>query len=486
MSSQSLKEKTIKGTMWSAADAFLGQGVTFVVGIILARLLSPDEYGLIGICLIFNTILSGIVDCGFSSALIRKKDVTNDDYNTMFLTNMIISIILYVLLFISTSWVADFFVQEELTGLLRVISLILIINALSITQTTILQKKLDFKSKTKASFASAILSGFIGIGMAYIGLGVWALVGQLISKYLIYTVCLWIINKWWPTLKFSIASFRYMWKFGSNLLISGILNNIWEQLYQVVVGRFYSSATLGQYTRSREYANIFSQNLTMIVQRVSYPALSEIQDDQIRMVAAYRKIIKMAMFVTTICLIPMGAISEPLINFLIGEKWHESSVFLPYICLSMTLYPLHAINLNMLKVLGRSDLFLYIEIAKKIIAMGPICLGIFVSIKAMLIGSILTGIITYFLNSYYTGKKLKYSSWMQIGDIKESYFLSFAVGILVYFFKYLPLQSGFIVLLQVFVGFIATIAICEIFKLEEYKELRSIVRRKKSTLFRNK
>ena len=269
MSQESLKSKTIKGTAWSAADAFLGQGVTFLVGIVLARMLSPDEYGLIGICLIFNTVLSGIVDSGFSNALIRKKDCSDVDYNTMFVTNLTISIVLYALLFVSSPLVSQFFNRYELTSLIRVTGLVLLANALSITQITILTKRIDFKTKTKASLVSAIASGIIGIAMAFMGFGVWALVGQILSKQILYTICLWVLNKWWPSFTFSLQSFHYMWGFGWKLLVSGLLNNIWNQLYQVVVGKFYSPATLGQYTRGQEYASIFSSNLTNIIQRVS-------------------------------------------------------------------------------------------------------------------------------------------------------------------------------------------------------------------------
>lgn len=476
MAEETLKNKTIKGTAWSAADALLGQGVTFVVGIILARLLSPDEYGLIGICLIFNAVLNGIVDSGFSTSLIRKKDCTNEDYNTMFITNLVISIVLYVILFFLTPYVSIFFQREELTSLIRVTSLVLIFNALSITQATVLTKRIDFKTRTKASLFSAILSGGIGIGMAYFGCGVWSLVGQIVSKQLLYTLALWVLNRWWPNFKFSMDSFRYMWGFGWKLLVSGLLNNIWDQLYQVVVGKFYNPATLGQYTRAREYANIFSQNLTMIVQRVSFPVLADIQDDQQRMVAAYRRIIKMSMFITTICLIPLGAISEPLIYCLIGEKWHDAAEYLPLICLTMTLYPLHAINLNMLKVLGRSDLFLYIEIAKKVVSVLPICLGVFVSIKAMLCGTIVTGVISYFINSYYTGKKLNYSSWMQINDIKSIYGIAFIVALSVYFLKYFPVSNWVILPVQLFVGSTVFLLVCQITKPSEYVEIIQIIK----------
>lgn len=475
MSQQSLKDKTIKGTMWSAADAFLGQGVTFLVGIVLARLLSPDEYGLIGICLIFNTVLCGIVDSGFSTALIRKKDCTDEDYNTMFLTNLGISIVLYGLLFVSSPLVAHFFGRQELTALVRATGLLLFFNALSITQVTILTKRIDFKTKTKASLISAILSGIVGIAMAYTGFGVWALVGQMLSKQLLYTLCLWVLNKWWPTLKFSASSFRYMWGFGWKLLVSGLLENIWNQLYQVVVGKFYSPATLGQYTRGREYASIFSSNLSSIIQRVSYPVLSEMQDDKHRMVEGYRRVIKMTMFITAICMISLGAVAEPLIYCLIGPQWHEAATYLPLICISMAFYPLHAINLNMLKVLGRSDIFLYLEIIKKIIGIIPICIGIFIDIYWMLVASILIGFVSLYLNSWYTGKALGYTFWKQIRDIAPAFGIAFTIAISVFFFKYLPISNWLILPIQIVVGVVVCIIACRKSQLEEYKEVLNII-----------
>lgn len=275
MSDTSLKEKTVKGVGWSAADAFLGQGVTFLVGIVLARILTPAEYGLIGIVTIFTTILTGIVDSGFSNALIRKQNVTGEDYNTMFFTNLITSIVLFFLLFFSAPIIAHFFNREELVSITRVMGSILIIQALSQVHNTILTKEIDFKTKTKASVYSAIISGIIGIIMAFTGFGVWALVGQLVSRQLLYTLLLWIYIHWFPSLLFSVQSFKYMWGFGWKLMLSGLLANIWNQLYQVVVGKFYSPATLGQYSRAKEYASIFSANLTTVVQRVTYPVLSD-------------------------------------------------------------------------------------------------------------------------------------------------------------------------------------------------------------------
>ena len=471
---QSLKDRTVKGVGWSAADAFLGHGVTFLVGIVLANILSPAEYGLIGMCTIFTTVLTGIIDSGFSNALIRKKEVTNDDYNTMFITNMVMSIGMFIALFFSAPLIARFFSCDELTDLVRVMGLILIIQASSLVQYTRLTKRIDFKTKTKASIIAAVISGAIGIGMALAEFGVWSLVGQKLSERSIYTLCLWVFNKWLPGFHFSVESFRYLWGFGWKIMLSGLLDNIWKQLYHVVVGKCYSPATLGQYSRSREYAHLFSHNVTSIVQRVTFPVLAEVQDDKERMLKAYRRIIKTVMLVTAVCMFALGAVSEPLIYSLIGRKWHQAASFLPFICISMSLYPLHSINLNMLQVQGRSDLFLYLEIIKKIVSVGPICLGIFVNIYWMLVGSIVAGIISFFLNTYYTGKKLHYSSWMQLKDIAPSYGIALTVALSVYFLKYLPFSCYLVLAIQIVVGLVVTFVICETLRPEEYVELKNI------------
>lgn len=476
MAEKSLKEKTISGVGWSAADTFLSQGVGFIVGIILARLLTPEEYGLIGIVAIFTTVMLSVVDSGFSNALIRKQDVSEEDYTTLFIFNLVVSVAMFVILFLGAPWIAVFFERPQLVALVRVMGLILIIQALSIVQNTILTRRIDFKTKTKATIISAISSGVIGISMAFAGFGVWSLVGQQLSRQIIYTGLLWLFNRWWPKLKFSMDSIRYMWGFGWKLLVSGLLNNVWKEIYQVIVGKFYSPATLGQYTRSKQYAGLFSSNLTTIVQRVSFPVLSQVQNDPERMVSAYRKVIKTTMLITAVSLVSMGAVADPLIYCLIGPQWHLAATYLPLICLSMSLYPLHAINLNMLEIQGRTDIYLYLEIIKKVLSLFPICLGIFVGIYWMLIGTIITGIISFFLNSFYTGKKLGYTSFMQLKDVAPSYLMAFTIAVCVYFFKYLPISNWVVLPIQMIVGATVFYFISERIQLEEYMEVKGMFR----------
>ena len=475
MAKQSLKDKTVKGVGWSAVDNIAGHLVTFVVSVVLARILSPEHYGLIGIIAIFTEVCQTLINAGFTTALIRKKDATDDDYNTVFIVNLAMSLLLYTIISSCAPFIADFFHNEELIPLTRVSSLSMIIGALALVQRTRLTKRIDFKSQTKITITASICSGLVGIVMALLGFGVWALVAQTLVSQILKTVFLWLVNKWIPSLRFSSKSFHELFGFGWKMMASSILDTVWKELYQVIVGRFYSPATLGQYTRAKGFSKLLSKNITSVIQRVTYPVLSNIQDDKERMVRAYRKIIKITMFITAISMFYLGAISEPLLYCLIGPKWHEAAVYLPLICISVSTYPLQAINLNMLQVKGRSDLFLGLEIIKKTIGLGPLFIGAFIGIMPMLYTNILVTIISYFLNSHYSGRMIGYSSWMQIKDVAPSYGIATIISLSVYFLKFLPITFWIVLPLQLLLGTIVFFFINHITKREEYMEIMKIL-----------
>lgn len=470
-----LKQRTIRGVGWSFGGSLASYGITFVVGIVLARLLSPDEYGLIGIILIIVTIFNTIVDGGFSNALIRKIDANEEDYNTVFFINLIVSTALYFILFLSAPFVASFFRNQQLIPLIRVMGICVIINAFSLIQSTLLVKEINFRSITKCQIISSILSGVIGISMAYMEYGVWSLVGQQISAKLFNTVLLWGARKWYPHFVFSYSSFKELWGFGWKLLVTSLINSVWNELFQVVIGKCYSTQTLGYYTKAREYVSIVSNNLTSVVQRVSYPSLSEIQEDKVRLKRGYKKVIKVTMLVAFVLILGLAACAHNLVLVLIGEKWLPAVPLLQLICFNMMLYPLHATNLNMLQVAGRSDLFLKLEILKKTIAIIPILLGIFVGIYWMLGVSIIVGYISYFLNAYYSGAFLAYGTKEQIKDILPDFGVGVFVSLAVYFIGYLPLNLYFLLVLQIAAGALLTITLCEVLRLEEYLECKSII-----------
>ena len=476
MAEQSLKDKTVKGVAWSGIDNVVQMGVTFVVSIVLARLLSPDDYGLLGLIAVFTAVCQALIYGGFTSALIRKKDATDDDYNTVFISNLGMSLLLYAIIYLCSPAIANFFERQELVALTRVSSLGMIIGALALVQQTRLTKRIDFKTQTKITILASVTSGIIGIGMALLDFGVWALVAQQLSASASRTVLLFFYNKWLPKFRFSSNSFHELFGYGWKLMISGLLDTLWKELYQVIVGKFYTPATLGQYTRAKQFSQLFSSNLTGVVQRVTFPVLSNIQDDKERMVSAYRRIIKVTMFVTAICMFFVGAISEPLLYCLIGPKWHEAATYLPLICISGSLYPIHAINLNMLQVQGRSDLFLGLEIAKKIIGLAPLAVCIFYGVMPMLYVNLITGLICYFLNSYFPGKLLGYTSWMQLKDIAPSYGLATLIAVSVYFLKYLPITNWVILPLQLVLGVGVFFLFCTKTKMPEYKEVQDMLK----------
>ncbi len=469
----SLKDKTVKGVGWTALDSVASYGISFLVSLVLARLLSPDEYGLIGIITIFIAVFNTIIDSGFSTALIRKPNVTNDDYSTVFFINLGISILLASLLYCRAGSIACFFGREELVGLTQAMSCILIINALGIVQKAKLTKQLDFKSQTKISIIASTSSGVLGIIAALLGLGVWALVIQQLSRQILNTILLWLYSHWFPQIKMSWTSFKELFGFSWKLLLAQIINTIWMKLYQFVIGKFYSSETLGHYTRAEQFATIFSSNITTIVQRVSLPVMSEIQDDTKRLVAAYRKIIKSTMLLTLVLMFGLAAVAKPMIYVLIGEKWMPCVPYLQILCFSFAFYPLHSLNLNMLQVQGRSDVLLILQIIKNIIALIPLALGIWVGIYWMLGSSVVCGFFDYFVNSYYSGKKLGYSSWKQLKDIGPSFFVASLMALPLWALSLLPFSNYIILPIQLCLGASIVFFLCEKLKLSEYNDLKS-------------
>lgn len=470
-----LKQKTIHGVGWSFLDNISSAGITFLVGLVLARLLTPEQYGIMAMIAIFIAISNSIIDSGFSNALIRKPNVKRIDYSTVFYFNLMVSIVLYLLLFISAPAISLFFNESLLIDVIRVIGCVLIINALGIIPRTRFVKNIDFKIQTKVSLISSLSSGIIGIGMALGGMGVWSLVGQQLSRQLLNSLFLWFYSKWVPVWEFSIDSFKELYTFGSKLLLSGLLETLYKNIYYIIIGHFYSSAQLGQYTRSEQFSSIFSSNLTAVVQRVSYPVLSSIQDDSQRLLSAYRKVIKSTMLITFACMMGLAAVAKHLIIILIGEKWIPAVGFLQILCFVGMLYPLHSINLNILQVKGRSDLFLKLEIIKKLIAIGPIVIGLFCNIEWMLVGSVLTNFIAFFLNSYYSAPLIGYPTQQQIVDILPSFLVSLLVAAVMWSLSFMKMSNYFVLLLQMGVGIILAFVIYEHLRLPEYVEAKQMV-----------
>jgi teichuronic acid exporter len=471
---ESLKNKAVRGVMWSFLDQAGTMGIGFIIGIILARILPPSEYGLLGMIAVFTAIAQTVADSGFGTALIRKPDLQEEDLYTTFWFNLGVSVLMYVILFFCAPYIAEFYNQPKLTAITRVISISLLLNAFLIIPNIHFTRDINFKVTTRVSYACSITSGIIGIAMAFCGCGVWSLVVQSLIAIALKVVLYSYYCHWKPVPVFSRKSFHYLWGFGNKLLASNMLNTVYNNIYQIVIGKFYSAADLGQYTRAASYNGIFSNTLTGVVQRVSFPTLSAIQDDKERLREGYRRIIKSTMLVSFAGCLTLAAMAKPLIVLMIGEKWLPCVEYMQIICFAAMLYPLQAINLNILQVLGRSDLFLWLEILKKIIGVIPIVIGIFLGIKVMLWGSVVASFISYFLNSYYSARFVNYSTWQQIRDILPTFIVSAIVTSIIWPMTLLNIPLFILLIIQCIVCFFLYYLILEKLQLSEYIEVKGI------------
>ena len=471
----SLKHKTVIGAIWAFFDTFGGMVIGFIIGVFLARLLSPSEYGLLGMIAVFSGVANMFVNSGFSQALIRKPDLNEDDIQTTFWYSLGMSILMYAILFFAAPYVAQFYSEPQLTTIMRVTNLPILISPFSIYPTLIINRELKFNVSTKVTYLCTIISGIVAIIMAFSGFGVWSLVIQGIASSLLSVTILNLLFKWKIRYRFSKISFSYLWSFGNKLLASGLLDTIYSNLSQIVIGRVYSSYDLGQYQRASSYNNIFSRTLTGTIQRVSYPALSKLQNEPERMRSAYRKLIKFSTMLSCAGCLCLAATAKPLIVLLIGEKWLPCVEYMQIICFSALLYPVHALNLKVLQVIGRSDLFLRLEIIKKIVGASTILFGVFISIKAMLIWGIFTSYICFGINAYYSKEFLEYSFLRQFRDILPFIVSYTLIGLITWSLTLLQTSLILILGLQIVLFLCLSILYNELFHVPEYLELKNMI-----------
>jgi teichuronic acid exporter len=474
---QSLKDKTVSGLIWSFSDTVAAHGVQFIFGIILARLLFPEDFGLIGMIAIVTAVSQSLIYSGLGTALIQKKEATQADYSTVFLYNLGASILLYIILYYSAGAVALFFNRPELIGIFRVISLGIIVNAFGIVQRTILTKRVDFKSQTKITILSAVISGTIAILLAYRGWGVWSLVVKMLLLNFLQTTLLWFFVRWYPSLLFSIESFRHLFGFGSKLLVSGLIDTIFRHVFHIIIGRFFSAASLGYYTRANQFSELASTNITGVIQRVTYPVLASIQDDPERLKRGYKKTLQATVFITFPLMLGMVAIAEPMVLLLIGDRWQQSIPYLQLLCFAGMLYPLHALNLNMILVKGRSDLFLKLEIVKKVMLIPLIVIAIQWGVIGLIGAQIAGSYIAYFINCYYSGRLIGYPMREQIVDILPAMGIAVLMAGAMHVGTIQIANVPFLkIIVQIIIGLSVYIGISKIIGLRSYTNLSRILR----------
>lgn len=466
---------TTNGVIWSAIERFSVQGTSFLLGIVIARMVAPSEYGLIALLTIFMAIAQSFIDSGFGSALIQKKDRNEIDYSTVFYFNIAVSLILYGILYLCAPLIAQFYNQPVLTSVTRWIGLSLIFISLSIVQRTRLSVDLNFRLQAKGSLSAVIISGIIGISMAYKGWGVWALVCQNLANNLLFTIFLWFMTKWRPLLKFSLASFKQLFSFGSKLLVSGILHTIYLNLYSLVIGKFYNVADVGFYNRAYSISQYPSVNIVMIVTRAIYPVQCEHQEDDKWLEKMFLKYLRMTCFIVFPLMALLAVIAKPFVLLVLTERWLPAANLISILSVAYMWYPLMVINNQMLNVKGRSDLFLKAEIIKKTVAVVVLCVTLPFGIVWLCIGVSIYNIFDVLLIIAFSKKVFStgyisqfcaifpvlsitiasgFASWGAVQMFSEAW-TSLIIGI-----------SGFILLY---------ILMCVIFRLNELNQIKQIL-----------
>ena len=421
----SLANKTTTGILWNFAEQLSMRGIGIVITLLLARFLVPADFGLVAMMTVFIAIAGNLMDSGFKQALIRKQGASQVDFNTAFYTNLVLGGLAYLLLFSAAPFIAGFYEETRLINLIRVAGIAILINSFQVVQSAILNRALNFKAQLKATVPASIISGITAVVLAYIGWGVWALIAQMLIAAFLVTAFLWSMKLWRPTLTFSRQSLNDMFGFGSKLFLSGLLDTVFRNMYVVVVAKLFSATVAGHYFFAESIKNLIINQLVSSISTVTYPALATMQHDNVSLKAGYRKVIQITTFLLFPAMALMAALAESLFQVLLPNQWLPAVPYLQLMCIAGLLYPLHAINLDILKVKGRSDLFLYLEIVKKV----SIVLILFVSI---LIGQIICSVLAYLPNSYFSDKLIGYSVREQIGDFLPCLVLSGAIAGAVY------------------------------------------------------
>lgn len=473
--SETLKHKTVKGVVWTSVDRFANQGVSFVFSIVLARLLSPSDYGIIAMTAIFFSVAGCFIDSGFGSALIRKKDRTEEDLYTCFFFNVVVSIACYMLLFLCAPLIAKFYNQPILTAIIRISGLNLVIGAFAGVSGAMFSYKLDFKTPAIISLICNIVSGLVGVIVAYLGYGIWALVWQGVASGTLRSLLTIVASKFHPKFAFSKKSFHYLFSYGSKLTLSYLIGTLYENIYPIFIGKFYKPSQLGNYARALGWAQLPSSNITGVIQKVTFPVLAEIQDDSQRLAFNYRRLLRLSAFVVFPLMVGLSAVASPLIRVVLTSKWDGCIIYLQIVCFALMWYPIHAINLNLLEVKGRSDLFLRLEIIKKIVGLCIMFVAIPLGVEAMCWSMIVSSIICLFINTYYTGKIIHVSFWMQMKDILPIFLNSCLMGIIVYAcISFLSMEALKLVV-GILVGAVYYILSSYFISKQEFKDLKDII-----------
>ena len=477
-SKNNLKQQTKKGLYWSFFNQFANYGMQFCVGIVMARLLSPSDYGITALPGVFLAIAAVFQDSGMAGALIRKPEIEEKDYSTLFLYSIGMGILMYAALFFASPYIASYFETPVLIPLVRVTALTFLWGPITTVQYVILKRKLDFKTPTKISIATKVFSAIVGITMAYMGYGLWALViSGVLSGFLNLILIVWAV-RWYPRTGWSNESFKYLWGYGNKMLASSLLETAYSNITPLFVAKYYSPADLGVYNRARNYAIMPSQNVTGVIQNVTFPVLSKMQDDDESLARNYRRMLKTTAFVVFPLMMILAGLARPLIITMITAKWEACIILLQLLCFSLMWYPIHSINLNLLQVKGRTDLFFRLEVIKKIIGLSILVVTLPLGLVVFCIGGIISSLVCLAVNTYYTGKLINVGYLKQMRDLFPTLLLSLVLfGVILALNQFI---SNY--LLQILVGgtvgSLVYLGGAFLFKFDELNDVKYMLKRK--------
>jgi len=470
-----VQKKIISGLAWSSIERFSVQGAQFVIQVIIARILVPEDYGIIAILVVFLAIFQIFIDSGFSSALVQKHDRSEVDYSTVFYFSVGISIILFFAFFFLAPVIADFYEMPILTPLARVIAFNLLINAFAVIPRAKFTVLVDFKTQAKASLTAVIFSGAIGIWMAYAGFGVWTLVFQSLFNNGVNTSILWILSRWWPMRVFSIVSFKKLFSFGSKLMLSALLDTTYRNLYTLVIGRKFTAQELGYYSRADQFVQLPSINISSIMNRVIFPVMCKVQHDNKEIENIFCKYLRISTFIVFPLMIGLAVLAEPFIRLVLTERWLGLVVLLQILCFSYMWVPVHGLNLILLQAKGRSDLFLRLEIIKKIVGLTILVITLPFGVMMMCVGRVISSISLLYVNMHYTNKYFDIGFFKQIKYIFPSVLLSGSMGVVIFLVTKIDMPNILTLILGIAIGCLYYVGIAVIFKMKGWEELRAVI-----------
>lgn len=466
----------ITNFFWRFLERCGAQGVTFIVSIVLARLLDPTVYGTVALVTIFTTIMQVFVDSGMGNALIQKKDADDLDFSSVFYFNMAMCSALYLIMFFAAPFIASFYRMPELTAIVRVLSFVVVISGVKNVQQAYVSRHLMFKRFFFSTLGGTIGAAVIGIAMAYLGFGVWALVAQMLFNAAVDTTILWITVKWRPKKMFSFQRLKSLFSYGWKLLASSLIDTIYNDLRQLIIGKKYSSGDLAYYNQGKKFPQLIVTNINTSIDSVLLPTMSKAQDDMAAVRSMTRRAIKTSTFLMMPAMIGLAVCAEPLVQLILTEKWLPCVLFLRIFCITYAFYPIHTANLNAIKAMGRSDLFLKLEIIKKTVGIIAILITMWISVQAMAYSFLVTTILNQIINSWPNKKLLNYSYLEQVKDMMPQILLSLGMGAAIYAVSFLHLSASLTLLIQIPLGVLVYWSGSKIFHVESYTYIIEMVK----------